>query len=285
MTKSAGIVARLDRVEALNLALKIADRFESSGFNIFFERDLAERISRWRQAIPLEKMDTDLIVTIGGDGTVLRTCLRIPKPDTPILAVGMGARAFLTEVSHEEALEAIDRYLKDLYNIESYSKIASFIGDIRLPDALNEVFITSRHLAKLLHVRVWKNGVEVASCRSDGVIVASQVGSTAYSFSSGGPVIDPEIDALVLTPVCPVSLMRPIVFPPNSQITVEIIKPRNAMVVIDGDYQRSIGDYEAKVKVKISEHRSRFIRFEHNFYKRLRERLLFPREEENGQKA
>ncbi|MBS7654179.1 MAG: NAD(+)/NADH kinase [Candidatus Bathyarchaeia archaeon] len=279
MAKSVGIVARLDRSEALNLVLSIAERFKGAGFSIFFEPCLAEQIGGKEFSMPLEDMRTDLIVTVGGDGTILRTCLRIPKPEPPILAIGMGARGFLTEVLPEKAFEAVDRYIKGLYRIETCRKIASFVGEDRLPDALNEIFITSRHLAKTLSVRIWKNSVSVADFSADGVIIASQVGSTAYSFSSGGPILDPEVDALVLTPVCPISLMRSIVFPSSSHVTVELLRPKAAVIVIDGDYQRNMGDGETKVTVGISEHKSRFIRFEDGFYRRLKDRLLLPREE------
>jgi NAD+ kinase len=273
------MVARLDRSEALSLVLNVAERFRGAGFNVFFEPCLAERIGERDFSMPLKHMKTDLIVTIGGDGTILRTCLRIPKPEPPILAIGMGARGFLTEVLPEKALEAVDRYIEGSYHVETCRKISSFIGDTRLPDALNEVFITSRHLAKTLSVRIWKNGVAVADFSADGVIIASQVGSTAYSFSSGGPILDPEVDALVLTPVCPISLMRSMVFPSSSRVTVELLKPKAAMIVIDGDYQKNIGDGETKVTVRFSEHKSSFIRFEDSFYKRLKDRLLYSREE------
>ena len=279
MVKAVGIVARLDRRDALALALDISKRFEAAGFNVFFEPNLAEQINRRRLAKPLEEMNVDLIVTIGGDGTILRTCIRIPKPEPPIMAIDMGARGFLTEIPPEKALEAVNHYLKGSYRIEVYSKIASFIGGSRLPDALNEIFITSRHLAKLLHIKIWKDNTEVTDCRADGVIIASQVGSTAYSFSSGGPILDPQVDALVLTPVCPVSLIRPIVFPASAHITIELLKPKTAMVVVDGDYQRTIGNGETRVTVMISEHKSKFIRFKPNFYSRLKSRLLFSREE------
>lgn len=283
MVETVGIVARLDRREAVTLALKISERFERAGFNVFFEQDLAKQIGASERSLPLERMSVSLVVTIGGDGTVLRTCLRIPKPEPPILTIGMGLRAFLTEVPYERALEAIELYLKGSYKIETYSKIASFVGSYRLPDALNEIFITSRHLAKILHVKIWKDNIEVSSCRADGVIIASQVGSTAYSFSSGGPIIDPDIDALVLTPVCPITLIRPIVFPAGSRITIELLKPKVAKVIVDGDYQMDIGgNGEATITVRISEYKSNFVRFESNFYRRLKERLLFSREEEYG---
>jgi len=279
LSKKVGIVARTDREEAISVATQIVNRFESEGFNILLEPSLAKLMKRPDSSTPLEKMRADLIVTIGGDGTILRTCLRIPKPEPPILAVDMGVRGFLTEVTPERALEAVERYLKGDYFIERCSKIASFIGDERLPDALNEVFVTSRHLAKILHVRIKKNGEIVTDCRADGIIIASQVGSTGYTFSAGGPIIDLDLDAFVLTPVCPITFIRPIVFSSSSEVTLELLKPQTAMIVIDGDYQRKIDEETPFIIVKKSEHESSFIRFEGSFYHRLKARLLFSREE------
>lgn len=279
MTKTIGVVARSDRKEALELASRLADRFELEGFSVLLESSLAKKTKRTHSLARLEDMRTDLIVTVGGDGTILRACLRIPKPEPPILAVDMGVRGFLTEVPPGRALEAVDKYLEGSYSIERYSKLASFVGKVRLPDALNEVFVTSRHLAKLLHVRICRDGFAVADCRADGVIIASQVGSTGYAFSAGGPILDPQLDAFVLTPVCPVTFLKPIVFSSGSQVTVELLKPRAATVVIDGDYQKEIDEKEPLILVKKSEHESSFIRFEGNFYQRLKARLLFSREE------
>lgn len=275
-----GIVARTDRKEALDLVMQIANRFEREGFNVLLEPKVSKQIKRVESSTPLEKMKADLIVTIGGDGTILKTCLRIPKPEPAILAVDMGVRGFLTEVPPEKTLEAVERYLNGSYQIERFRKIASFIGDRRLPDALNEVFITSRRLAKLLHVRIRKDDLAIAECRADGVIIASQAGSTAYSFSSGGPILDPDLDAFVLTPVCPVTVLRPIVFSSNSSVRVELLKPKTATVVIDGDFQREIGKKEPLILIKKSEYESLFIRFEGTFYRRLKMRLLFSREED-----
>jgi len=111
------------------------------------------------------------------------------------------------------------------------------------------------------------------------VIVASQVGSTGYAFSAGGPILDPELDAFVLTPVCPVTFLRPIVFSSSSQVMIELLKPRTATVVIDGDYQTEIDEKEPTITIRKSEYKSSFIRFRGDFYRRLKARLLFPREE------
>jgi NAD+ kinase len=136
-------------------------------------------------------------------------------------------------------------------------------------------------LAKLLHLRIHKDKAVVAECRADGVIIATQVGSTAYSFSSGGPILDPGLDAFVLTPVCPITVLRPFVFSSGSTVTLEMLKPKVATVVIDGDFQRGIDENEPSIMIRKSEYESSFIRFEGDFYQRLKARLLFSREEDN----
>lgn len=277
--KTVGIVARTDLREAMRLAVELVGLFEKEGYKIRLEPNLAKKTNLSEFSRQLEKMKTDLIITIGGDGTILRTCLRIPKPEPPILAIDKGERGFLTEVSPEGAVEAVNRYLKGTYFIERYSKLASLINEIRLPDALNEVFITSRYLAKILHVRIWRDNLVVADCRADGVIVASQVGSTGYTFSAGGPILDQNLEAFVLTPICPITYLRPIVFSSDSQVKIELLKPKAAIVVVDGDVQKEIDEKIPSVIIRKSEQESSFIRFESNFYKRLKGRLLFSREE------
>jgi len=282
LSKVVGIVSRTDKEDALKIAAQVTHRFESEGLGILLEPKLAEYVHRHDYATPLEEMIANLIVTVGGDGTILRTCLYIPKPEPPILAIDMGVRGFLTEVPPEEAFKAVDDYLKGSYRLETCSKIASSTSEKRLPDALNEIFVTSRSLAKLIHLRVWKDEISVADCRADGVVIATQVGSTGYSLSGGGPILDPELDAFVLTPVCPLTFLRPMVFPAKSTLTIELLKPERATVVIDGQYQEELWREEPYLKVWKSEHDSTFVRFQSSFYDRLKGRLLFSREEGAG---
>ncbi len=274
-----GVVARVDRKEAMKFAAKLIAHLEEKGLSVFLEPKLAERIGKTDVALPLEEMKTDLIITIGGDGTILRTCLLIPKPEPPILAINMGVRGFLAEVTPKEGLDAVDRCLEGRFSLERCMKLASFIEDTRLPDALNEVFITSGAPAKLLYTRIWKDGAAVAECRADGTVVASQVGSTGYSLSGGGPVLDPEVDAFVLTPVCPLTVFHPIVFPAKSTISIELLKPKRAVVVIDGYFRTRIKPKHPRITIIKSEHESSFVRFKGNFYHRLKGRLLFSRGE------
>ncbi len=189
----------------------------------------------------------------------------------------MGVRGFLTEVMPKDAFEAVDKCLEGSFTLERCFKLASFIGKTRLPDALNEVFITSLAPAKLLHMRVWKNGVPVADCRSDGAVIASQVGSTGYSLSAGGPVLDPDLDAFVFTPICPLTVFHPIVFSAKSSVSVELLNPKRALVVVDGHYRAEMTPKEARITVVRSEYESSFVRFREDFYRRLKGRLLFSR--------
>ena len=263
----------------MQFATKLIARLEEKGLSVFLEPKLAEHVKKMDAALPLEKMKTDLLVTIGGDGTILRTCLLIPKPEPPILAINMGVRGFLAEVTPKEGLEAVDRCLEGRFTLERCMKLASFIGDARMPDALNEVFITSHAPAKLLYAKIWKDGAAVTECRADGMVVASQVGSTGYSLSGGGPVLDPEVDAFVLTPVIPLTAFHPIVFSAKSTISVELLKPKRAVVVIDGHYRTSIKPKHPRITITKSEYESSFVRFKGNFYHRLKGRLLFSRGE------
>lgn len=274
---TVGVVARVDRKAALEFTKKLIAHLEAKRLSIFLEPKLAKHVDKTEAALPLEEMKADVIVTIGGDGTILRTCLQIPKPEPPILAINLGVRGFLAEVNPREGLDAVDRCLEGRFTLERCMKLASFIGGTRLPDALNEVFITSHAPAKLLYARIWKDGMTVAECRADGVVVASQVGSTGYSLSGGGPVLDPEADVFVLTPICPLTVFHPIVFSTKSTIGIELLKPKRAVVVIDGDYQRKMNPRTPRIMITKSEYTSSFIRFEGDFYHRLKARLLFSR--------
>ncbi len=275
--KVVGLVARVDRKQALKLAAKLLDHLEARELSVFLEPRLAKYVNRVEAALPLEEMKTDLIITIGGDGTVLRTCLIIPKPEPPILAINMGVRGFLTEALPKEGLEAVDKCLKGEFVLQRCMKLASFIGDTRLPDALNEVFVTADAPVKLLYAKIWKDGTAVAECRADGVMIASQVGSTGYSLSAGGPVLDPEVDAYVLTPVCPLLAFRPMVLPAESTISIEVLRPKRAVVVLDGHHRREIEPQNPRVTITKSEYESSFVRFKDDFYQRLKGRLLFSR--------
>ena len=275
MFKSVGIVARLDRNDVLKMVNNISKYLLSKGLTVILESDLSKLIRGKAGSEKLSKMKTDFMVIIGGDGTILKTCLSIPRPETPILSINMGRRGFLAEVSPKDAMSSIDKCLRGEYILEKCLKLSPSIGVKALPDALNEVLITSSYPSKVLGFKVFKDHALILKSYSDGIIVSTPTGSTAHSLSAGGPVLDPDTEAFALTPVCPLTPAHPIVLPSDSVIRVEPIEPKpNIQVFIDGQYQTKMGE-KSTLTIKKSGHYAGFIRFGQNFYTRLKSRLLF----------
>jgi NAD+ kinase len=120
-----------------------------------------------------------------------------------------------------------------------------------------------------------KNGEPVLDCQADGLMISTQTGSTGYSLSAGGPVLDPNLDAFVLTPICPLSAIRPVVFPADSRLTVEVHRPKEMLVLIDGHYRQLVRSRIPSLTATRSKFHTSFIRFKDSFYHRLKSRLLF----------
>ncbi len=275
MFKSVGLVARYDKKQALELAEELSEYLSDRGLNVCVEDTLAGKIKTKAKMIPLARMKTDFIITIGGDGTILRTCISAPKPEPPILAINMGVRGFLTEVEPKDACAAVEKCLKNEYKIEKCAKLAVSTGEEKTPDALNDVVISAGEPSKILYTQIFKDGKPILKCQADGLIVSTQTGSTGYSLSAGGPVLDPDIDAFVLTPICSLTVFRSLVFPADSEVTIKAVRPKKMLVLVDGNYRQLVTAKDPVLTVTRSKNVTSFIRFEDDFYNRLRCRLLF----------
>jgi NAD+ kinase len=273
--KTVGLVARFDQKAALKLAEKLADYLTEKGLKVYIEDSLNDKLILPRDFVPLSDMKTDFIIAIGGDGTILRTAITVPKPEPPILAVNMGVRGFLTEVEPENAIEAIERILNNDYKIEKCTKLCVMAGEETLPDALNDVVISTGEPSKILYAEIRKEDKPILKCQADGLIVATPTGSTGYNLSAGGPVLDSEVNAFVITPICSLTVFHSLVFPADCAITLNALRPNNLFVLIDGNYRKLLTEDEPSVKITKSKNVTSFIRFETGFYDRLRNRLLF----------
>ena len=274
MSKSVGLVARYDKKSALKLTEDLAEYLKNRGLKVYVEDTLTDKVSTKEEFIPLSKMKTDFIITIGGDGTILRTCLNVPKPEPPLLTINMGVRGFLTEVEPKNACDAVDSILEGEYKIEKCAKLAVTIGKEPMPDALNDVVISACEPSKILYTQICKDGKPILKCQADGLIVATQTGSTGYSLSAGGPVLDQEVDAFVLTPICSLTVFHSLVFPADSTVSFNVERPREMLVLIDGNYRKLVSADDI-LQVTRSKNVTSFIRFETDFYDRLKNRLLF----------
>jgi NAD+ kinase len=137
------------------------------------------------------------------------------------------------------------------------------------------VVISGGEPSKIIYLQIYKDDLPVLQLEADGVIVATQTGSTGYSLSAGGPVLDPNIDAIVVTPICSLTTVRAMVFPADSKLRIESLRPKETLVLIDGNYRLTLPSKCPSVEIERSKNVTSFIRFKPEFYSRLQSRLLF----------
>lgn len=269
-----GVVARFDVDEAIELAMKIVEFLIKKDVEILLDSNLASKINKYQNfASNLEDMDVDMVVAVGGDGTVLRTQGIINKKKIPLFGINMGAVGFLTEIDPEETLTALEQVLKGKYFVEKRTQLQVWHNK-ELHKALNEVVLMTQKPAKMLHIEISVDDEVVEELRADGLIVATPSGSTAYSMSAGGPIVDPRVGAFIIVPICPFKLgARPTVVPNDSVIKVKFLREgKKAVAVIDGQFEEEI-NYMDEIIFKKAEEYAYFVRLTKNFYRRVREKL------------
>ena len=271
----AGVVSRPDSEEALRITQKIIDYLETQGVEALVETDTALALELQDQNTNLQDLDGDFVITVGGDGTILRAAMEMRSSDTPLFGVNMGRRGFLSEVPPEGIEKAVQRVINGDYFLEDSIKVKSWgvgLNDV-FPDALNEVLIASTLPSKMLLMRLSIDGEVITDIQADGAIISTPTGSTAYNMSAGGSVIAPDLNALCLTVICPYSYFRSIVFPADSTVRIELLKPRaDGMVIIDGRSYIALKPGSV-IEATVSENKTRFIRFK-PFYSRIQRRLM-----------
>jgi len=184
--------------------------------------------------------DTDMLVSLGGDGTLLNLVGHINNYDLPIVGVNLGGLGFLTEFTPESLFETLDKIIEGEFEIQNRLALRStLIRNNRKTaehTALNDVVITHQKLARLIEITAFFDEDYVTTYQADGLIICTPTGSTAYSLSAGGPILEPTLDAILLTPICPHTITnRPILVPGNTNIRIAVPKPNmNATMTIDG---------------------------------------------------
>jgi NAD+ kinase len=221
----------------------------------------------------------DVLLVLGGDGTMLNAARLAGERGIPILGVNMGGLGFLTEVRLENLYPSLERVFANDFVLDERLMLQTHVhrhGEtVARGVVLNDVVISKGTLARMIELKIAIQGRFVTNLRGDGLIVSSPTGSTAYSLSAGGPIIDPAVQSLILTPICPHTLThRPLIVPGNAEIDVTLTsKDDGAMATLDGQVGVAITQGD-KVVIQTSEHRTRLIRFpESNYYDVLREKL------------
>jgi NAD+ kinase len=223
--------------------------------------------------------DLDMLITLGGDGTMLRAAHLVSKAGTPILGINMGRLGFLAEVRSTECEPWLDQVLSGQYWLEERSMLCCHLrrdGAVHGPwEALNEMVIGRSEMSSVIQLATFVDGGYLTTYVADGLIVATATGSTAYALSAGGPILPPELRNMLLVPICPhLSLERTIVLDEGATVTIHVESTGRGGVVVDG-VQKANLRINDEIAVTISPNVTRFIRLydRREVYETLMERL------------
>lgn len=259
----------------LRMLIEAAPRF---GIEPYFEKDLRALVPEGRA---MEKPGSvDALLTLGGDGTLLRGARLIASHQVPILGVNMGRLGFLTCCSADQLTDALDHLARKEYTAEQRMGLVASIdgaaGDVRESwVALNDVVIHKGGVARIASLKVAVNREPIATYAADGVVISTPTGSTAYSLSAGGPVVFPTLESILITPVSPHALaIRPVLLPAESEVTVQREDGRaEILVTVDGQVSSTFGMHEI-LRVHRASRPILIIRFpESSFFATLRKKL------------
>lgn len=224
--------------------------------------------------------ESDMIITVGGDGTFLKGARKAVKWNIPIVGVNLGSVGFLNEIEKDKIEDSIKLIVTKNYQIEDRMILKSFVyknNEIVFEDiSVNDVVISRGSISRVLHLSTFINEVLVEKIPGDGLIIASPTGSTAYSLSAGGPIVEPDVDMLILTPICPHLLYSKSVVTTGDRVVKVIIDEGieyNAMVTIDGQIGYSVTGGDV-VEIKRATQRLKIVRFNKpNFFQILKQKI------------
>jgi len=282
--KKIGIITNVERDPDFTYTGILADSIVKRGGCAILAEELAEKSGIGTSCTDEDSMiaDCDMIVCLGGDGTFLKAARSIYGKELPILGINLGNLGFLTEVDRDNIDLAIEHVFSGNYEIENrmmletviYRKDEEPLHDI----ALNDVVIGRGAVSRIMSIKTYINDVFVDTFPGDGVIISSPTGSTAYSLSSGGPIVEPDTDLLLITPICPhILYSRSFVTKADSVVraVVEENYQFGAMVTSDGQKGHSIGGGDM-VEVKKSPYYTKFVKITpRNFFNILRTKIYF----------
>jgi NAD+ kinase len=280
--RTIGIAAKTIAPPAVAYAAEIAANLRGRGLEVIFDDDTAAAVGNEKRSLSKQELGrhTDLLITFGGDGTLLSVARHAPE-HVPIVGVNMGTLGFLTEIRVEEFPAILERVLDGSYDVEPR---VTFTVSVSGPgrDAskhfrvLNDCAINKSAVARIIEMKVSVAGLFVSTFRGDGLIVATPTGSTAYNLSAGGPIIYPTMNAFVITPICPHMLTnRPLVLPDELDIEIALATPdsKDIFITLDGQEGFEITDSD-RVCVRKSEERVLLVQSpDKNYFDVLRNKL------------
>lgn len=283
--QNIAILGRHDDTRVAEAMQIITPHLANAGVKVFAAVEM-------RLDLPVTRVDeselcdvADLVIAIGGDGTMLYASQIVRESEIPILGINRGRLGFLADVTPDEMIASVEQVLRGDYTRDSRmlleARLITESGDETSAFALNDVVLKRRETGRMVDFSTRVDGVFVNTHSGDGMIVATPTGSTAYSLSCGGPIISPQLDAVVVVPVCPHTLTdRPIVIPADQSIEVVLLErdETKASITVDG---RSMGEIRPVDRMIISKAEQRITLVHppsYDFYGILRSKLFWGRD-------
>jgi NAD+ kinase len=230
-------------------------------------------------AVNIDEQPFDMGLSVGGDGTLLGVCRRLNKQNIPVCGINIGSFGFLADIELSEIESKLEKILHHVYHIEERLMLAGFVKSGEetrfLGNAVNDVVVSKGGVARMLHLGLSIDGCRVADYKADGLIVSTATGSTAYSLSAGGPLINPKLKVLLVTPICPHTFnVRPMIIDENEEVRIHIAAVhQDILVTFDGQesFRLLPGDVVIVRKAVTS---AKIVKFEDkNYYQILRTKL------------
>jgi NAD+ kinase len=277
--KSIGIVANVKKPKVKSTVNRILRWAEKNKIGYCLTQQLSGIIGHKDKAVTLEKLPDccHLVISLGGDGTMLASARAIGKKGNPILGINLGGIGFLTEITSDKIEKTLDRIKKEDYVIEKRMCLQAEILGSKEKNlyALNDIVIDKGKVARLIYLHLYDNQEFVCSYSADGLILSTSTGSTAYSMAAGGPIINPKINAIIASPICPFTLaVRPMVFSEKDFLKVVVeSEHKEAMLTLDGQHSFKLGS-PSTILIHKAGHLINLIKFqERSYYEVLRTKL------------
>ena len=261
--------SRIDMEAALDLTRELADRLRARGVAVAFDAGTGAALGRPGE--PIASTDADVVVCIGGDGTILLAVQEMGR-QRPILGVNHGEVGFLADLEPDEAPVFLDGLVRG-FAVEPRMRIAISVDGSVIGTALNEAVIVTSRPAKMLRFSILIDGVRTEQFRADGLLVSTPTGSTAYAMSAGGPLVDPRIEGFLLVPLAPYMLSsRPHIISSDRTLELGLESSKPAHLVIDGQAQFDL-EQEVVLRVERSADPALFVDVGRNFFEKVDRKL------------
>jgi len=279
--KQIGIFPNFKKVNTAKITTETIKWLKNKGINVYLPRIAVEILGfpQYQNLLERSKDILDMVIVFGGDGTLLRVARELAPKEIPILGVNFGHLGFLTELEIPELFSGLEKIIEGHYRIENRMMLKTSLPKNNLKErqfyALNDIVITKGSFARLIRLETYVGTEYIETYPADGLIISSPTGSTAYSLSAGGPIVNPNLNLLLITPICPHSLhARPLVISEHEEVKVIIrADHQDIMLTLDGQQGLKLQPNE-EVIVSKADFNTKLIRLKNrSFYEILREKL------------